>query len=154
MTRKPETVTEPLSVLLNRLPPAAAGRSGVQRAVGGGRPQYQPYWGRDNRWDILPDRMTELPAGLRPRKQGVNWMRGMSVAAALMLLWAASMTVSFIANRELVAIAQEQVRQASAEKQSLTPACMRSPRYRKRFSTGIPLAARRRVPPRWPQSER
>ncbi|MBO2025594.1 hypothetical protein J4733_10720 [Klebsiella pneumoniae] len=64
--------------------------------------------------------MTELPAGLRPRKQGVNWMRGMSVAAALMLLWAASMTVSFIANRELVAIAQEQVRQASAEKQSLT----------------------------------
>ncbi len=47
-------------------------------------------------------------------------MRGMSVAAALMLLWAASMTVSFIANRELVAIAQEQVRQASAEKQSLT----------------------------------
>ncbi len=47
-------------------------------------------------------------------------MRGMSVAAAaLMLLWAASMTVSFIANRHLVAIAQEQVRLASAEKQPL-----------------------------------
>lgn len=44
LTRKPETVTEPLSVLLN-LPPAAAGRSGVQRAVGGGRPQHQPSLG-------------------------------------------------------------------------------------------------------------
>ncbi|MBZ4328617.1 hypothetical protein LAM23_21035, partial [Mycobacterium tuberculosis] len=44
----------------------------------------------------------------------------MSVAAAaLMLLWAASMTVSFIANRHLVAIAQEQVQQASAGKQPL-----------------------------------
>ena len=39
------------------------------------------HWGRDNRWDILPDRMTELPAGLRPRKQGVNWMRGMSAVS-------------------------------------------------------------------------
>ncbi|MGS3107865.1 hypothetical protein AB2881_27995, partial [Escherichia coli] len=67
-----------------------------------------------------PDSVLWLPAGLRPRKQGVNWMRGMSVAAAaLMLLWAASMTVSFIANRHLVAIAQEQVRLASAEKQPL-----------------------------------
>lgn len=36
-----------------------------------------------------------------------------------MLLWAASMTVSFIANRHRVAIAQEQVRLASAEKQPL-----------------------------------
>lgn len=82
-------------------------------------------------------------------------MRGMSVAAALMLLWAASMTVSFIANRELVAIAQEQVRQASAEKQSLTLRLHALSALQKTLSTGILLAARRAVvPPRWPQSER
>lgn len=84
-------------------------------------------------------------------------MRGMSVAAAaLMLLWAASMTVSFIANRHLVAIAQEQVRLASAEKQPLyrTPACALRV-TENAFSIGIPLAALRAVvPPRWPQSER
>ncbi len=120
MTRKPETVTEPLSVLLNPYrPQPLAGVVFSAPSAEAGR-SISHHWGRDNRWDILPDRMTELPAGLRPRKQGVNWMRGMSVAAAaLMLLWAASMTVSFIANRHLVAIAQEQVRLASAEKQPL-----------------------------------
>lgn len=120
LTRKPETVTEPLSVLLNPYrPQPLAGVVFSAPSAEAGR-SISHHWGRDNRWDILPDRMTELPAGLRPRKQGVNWMRGMSVAAAaLMLLWAASMTVSFIANRELVAIAQEQVRLASAEKQPL-----------------------------------
>ncbi len=42
----------------------------------------------------------------------------------VMLLWAASMTVSFIANRHLVAIAQQQVQQASAENAAgRTPAC-------------------------------
>lgn len=120
LTRKPETVTEPLSVLLNPYrPQPLAGVVFSAPSAEAGR-SISHHWGRDNRWDILPDRMTELPAGLRPRKQGVNWMRGMSVAAAaLMLLWAASMTVSFIANRHLVAIAQEQVRLASAEKQPL-----------------------------------
>ncbi len=84
-------------------------------------------------------------------------MRGMSVAAAaLMLLWAASMTVSFIANRELVAIAQEQVRLASAEKQPLAVRLHAlSALTENAFSTGIPLTARARVVlPRWPQSER
>ena len=51
-------------------------------------------WGRDNRWETIPDSVLWLPAGLRPRKQGVNWMRRMVEAAALMLLGAASMTVS------------------------------------------------------------
>lgn len=120
LTRKPETVTEPLSVLLNPYrPQPLAGVVFSAPSAEAGR-SISHHWGRDNRWDILPDRMTELPAGLRPRKQGVNWMLGMSVAAAaLMLLWAASMTVSFIANRHLVATAQQQVQQASAGKQPL-----------------------------------
>ncbi|UVW54818.1 ImcF-related family protein [Klebsiella variicola] len=120
LTRKPETVTEPLSVLLNPYrPQPLAGVVFSAPSAEAGR-SISHHWGRDNSWDILPDRMTELPAGLRPRKQGVNWMRGMSVAAAaLMLLWAASMTVSFIANRHLVATAQQQVQQASAGKQPL-----------------------------------
>ncbi len=69
LTRKPETVTGRYRyclILTARsrwpgvvfsAPSAEAGRS------------ISHHWGRDNRWDILPDRMTELPAGLRPRKQ-------------------------------------------------------------------------------------
>ncbi|HFR4613426.1 TPA: ImcF-related family protein [Klebsiella pneumoniae] len=120
LTRKPETVTEPLSVLLNPYrPQPLAGVVFSEASVEAGR-SVRHHWGRDNRWETIPDSVLWLPAGLRPRKQGVNWMRGMSVAAAaLMLLWAASMTVSFIANRHLVAIAQQQVQQASAGKQPL-----------------------------------
>lgn len=61
----------------------------------------------------------------------------------------------FIANRHLVAIAQEQVRLASAEKQPLAVRLHALSALQKTLSTGIPLAARRAVvPPRWPQSER
>lgn len=117
LTREAEAVVEPLSILLNPYRPLPlAGVVFSEASVEAGR-SVRHRWGRDNRWETIPDSVLWLPAGLRPRKQGVNWMRGMSVAAAaLMLLWAASMTVSFIANRHLVAIAQQQVQQASAGK--------------------------------------
>lgn len=108
LTREAEAVVEPLSILLNPYRPLPlAGVVFSEASVEAGR-SVRHHWGRDNRWETIPDSVLRLPAGLRPRKQGVNWMRGMSVAAAaLMLLWAASMTVSFIANRHLVAIAQQ-----------------------------------------------
>ena len=77
-------------------------------------------------------------------------MRGMSVAAAaLMLFWAATLTGLFIANRHLVTIAQQQVQQASAGKTAAgrTPSCALRV-TENAFSTGIPLAARSAVVPR------
>ncbi|WP_460196106.1 ImcF-related family protein [Klebsiella variicola] len=105
LTREAEAVVESLSILLNPYRPLPlAGVVFSEASVEAGR-SVRHHWGRDNRWETIPDSVLWLPAGLRPRKQGVNWMRGMSVAtAALMLLWAASMTVSFIANRELAAL--------------------------------------------------
>ncbi|RYA86338.1 ImcF-related family protein, partial [Enterobacter cloacae complex sp. 742-ADZ3-9B] len=52
---------------------------------------------------------------------GVSWtqMVGVSVTA-LMALWVISMAVSFVANRSLVTMAQEQVQQSVAEKQPLS----------------------------------
>lgn len=114
------------------------------------------HWGRDNRWETIPDSVLWLPAGLRPRKQGVNWMRGMSVAAAaLMLLWAASMTVSLSptatgGDRTGAGAAGLGGKTAAGR----TPACALRV-TENAFSTGIPLAARSAVvPPRRPQSER
>lgn len=128
LTRKPETVTEPLSVLLNPYrPQPLAGVVFSAPSAEAGR-SISHHWGRDNRWDILPDRMTELPAGLRPRKQGVDWMRGMSVAAAaLMLFWAASPTASWLRPHS------SRCSRPRRENSRWPYACMRSPRYRKRF---------------------
>ena len=89
-------------------------------SAGAGR-SVAHHWGKDNRWDAIPASAQALPAGLRPRKPGICWtqMAGVSVAA-LMVLWGVSMAVSFVANRHLVATAQEQVQQSVAEKQPLS----------------------------------
>lgn len=121
LTRGPESLTGPLSVLLNPYRPLplagvvfSAPSAEAQRSVA-------HHWSRDNRWDAIPESPLALPAGLRARKPGVSGVRmaGASVAV-LMALWAASMTVSFITNRSQVAQAQQQVQPLSAEKQPLT----------------------------------
>lgn len=82
LTREAEAVVEPLSILLNPYRPLPlAGVVFSEASVEAGR-SVRHHWGRDNRWETIPDSVLWLPAGLRPRKQGVNWMRGMSVAAA------------------------------------------------------------------------
>lgn len=121
LTRKPETVAEPLSVLLNPYRPLPlAGVVFSPPSAGAGR-SVAHHWGKDNRWDAIPASAQALPAGLRPRKPGICWtqMAGVSVAA-LMVLWGVSMAVSFVANRHLVVTAQEQVQQSVAEKQPLS----------------------------------
>ena len=76
------SVVEPLSILLNPYRPLPlAGVVFSEASVEAGR-SVRHHWGRDNRWETIPDSVLWLPAGLRPRKQEVNWMRGMSVAAA------------------------------------------------------------------------
>lgn len=121
LAREPESLTGPLSMLLNPYRPLplagvvfSAPSAGAQRSVA-------HHWSRDNRWDAIPESSLALPAGLRARKPGVSGARmaGVSVAV-LMLLWAAAMTVSFITNRSQVAQAQQQVQQLSADKQPLT----------------------------------
>lgn len=155
LTRKPETVTEPLSVLLNPYrPQPLAGVVFSEASVEAGR-SVRHHWGRDNRWETIPDSVLWLPAGLRPRKQGVNWMRGMSVAAAaLMLLWAASMTVSFIANRHGGDRTGAGAAGLSGETAAgRTPACALRV-TENAFNWNTARSTARRGTPRWPQSER
>lgn len=120
LTRDLSGITGPLSALLSpyRLLPLA----GVvfSPATVGGERSVKHHWGMDNRWQVLPERVQALPDGLRPSRPGFSWRRALSVtAAALMVLWAAGMVVSFLANRSQIANAREQLYQASMEKQSL-----------------------------------
>lgn len=118
LTRQPERISVPLSTFLE--PHRALPLAGVVFSPSSPQASHslKHHWRHDKRWDVLLESLR--PSGLKARKIGFPWRRAVSAStAALMLLWAASMTVSFIANRHLVAIAQEQVRLASAEKQPL-----------------------------------
>lgn len=120
LIREPHSVAGPLSVLLNPYRPLPlAGVVFSQPSVGAER-SIQHHWGMDRRWDILPNSVSTLPSGLRPRKPGIHWWRVMASAAALlMVLWGVWMVTSFFSNRNLIAGAQEQAVLASEQKQSL-----------------------------------
>lgn len=120
LIREPQSVAGPLSVLLNPYRPLPlAGVVFSQVSVGAER-RVQHHWGRDKRWDVLPDSVRELPASLRPRKPGIHWWRVMvSALALLMALWGAWMVTSFFSNRSMIFSAQTQATQVSEQKQPL-----------------------------------
>lgn len=109
LKRDTQSVTGPLSVMLNPYRPLPlAGvlfspiASGTARAV-------PHHWGKDKRWDALPASVRSLPVTLRPRQPGIRWLRVTAFAATLMMaLWSCWMVVSFINNRSLIGEAQQQ----------------------------------------------
>lgn len=112
-------ITGPLSIMLSPYRPLPLAGVVFSPATVGGMRSVKHHWGMDNRWQVLPDRGLTLPAGLRPSRAGFSWQKTLAfIAATLMVLWAAGMLASFLANRGLVASTQEQVQQALAEKQS------------------------------------
>ncbi|RAU52851.1 type VI secretion protein VasK [Pseudocitrobacter sp. RIT415] len=120
LIREPQSVTAPLSVMLNPYRPLPlAGvvfsqpSAGVERAV-------THHWGMDNRWDILPESDRTLPAGLRPRKPGIPWRKVMASAAALtMVSWAVWMGIAYVINRNQIAGANAQAALTAKQTQPL-----------------------------------
>lgn len=119
LTRNLSDISGPLSALLSPYRPLPLAGVVFSSATVGGIRSVKHRWGMDNRWQVLPDCVQELPSRLRPSRPGFSWRRGLSFTAAILLvLWGAVMAVSFLANRSLAVSAQEQVLKASAEKQS------------------------------------
>ncbi|HHL2502299.1 TPA: ImcF-related family protein [Yersinia enterocolitica] len=120
LIHEPQSVAGPLSVLLNPYRPLPLTGVVFSQVSAGTERGVQHHWGRDKRWDVLPDSVRELPAGLRPRQPGIRWWRVMVCALALlMVLWGAWMVVSFTNNRNLIVSAQTQATLASEQKQPL-----------------------------------
>ncbi|EOI3445885.1 ImcF-related family protein [Cronobacter turicensis] len=109
LIRKSETIAGPLAVLLNAWRPLPlAGLLFSMPSLGAAR-SMRHHWCKDNRWDVLPESVRSLPAGLRPRKPGPDWRRVMAASLALLMtLWGVWMLVSYISNRNLISYAQEQ----------------------------------------------
>ena len=104
LIREPESVTAPLSVILNPYRPLLLAGVVFSQPSAGAERAVPHHWGMDKRWDALPESVRTLPAGLRPYKPGIPWRRVMaSVVALTMVGWAAWMGIAYVTNRSQIA---------------------------------------------------
>ncbi|WP_447842918.1 ImcF-related family protein [Enterobacter cloacae] len=112
LIREPQSVTAPLSVMLNPYRPLPLAGVMFSQPSAGAERAVQNRWFMDRRWDGLPASVRMLPAALRPRRRGIPWHTVMvSVVVSMMVGWAVWMGIAYVANRSLVSNAQQQVRQ-------------------------------------------
>ncbi len=120
LIREPESLSQPLSVMLNPYRPLPLAGVVFSQVSAGAERSVKHHWGRDKRWDVLPESVRSLPASLRPRKPGIHWPRvAVSALALLLALWGIWMLVSFASNRSLINSAQQQVALSSEHQKPL-----------------------------------
>ncbi|MDE4080806.1 ImcF-related family protein [Enterobacter sp. A-8] len=111
LIREPQSVTAPLSVMLNPYRPLPLAGVMFSQPSAGAERAVQHRWFMDRRWDVLPASVRMLPAALRPRRRGIPWHKVMaSIVVSMMVGWGVWMGIAYVANRSLVSNAQEQVR--------------------------------------------
>ncbi|ELY4480771.1 type VI secretion protein VasK [Cronobacter turicensis] len=109
LVREPQSLAEPLSVMLNPYRPLPLAGVVFSQPSAGAERSVKHHFGMDKRWDVLPESARSLPAGLRPRKPGLDWRRVMAASLALLMtLWGVWMLVSYTSNRNMISHAQEQ----------------------------------------------
>ncbi len=120
LIREPESVTAPLSVMLNPYRPLPLAGVVFSQPSAGAERAVPHHWGMDKRWDILPESVRTLPAGLRPRKPGIPWRKVFaSVVALAMVGWAVWMSIAYVTNRSQIDGANAQAALAARENQPL-----------------------------------
>jgi type VI secretion system protein ImpL len=86
LIREPESVTAPLSVMLNPYRPLPLAGVVFSQPSAGAERAVPHHWGMDKRWDVLPESVRTLPAGLRPRKPGIPWRKVIASVVALAMV--------------------------------------------------------------------
>ena len=120
LIREPESVTAPLSVMFNPYRPLPLAGVVFSQPSAGAERAVTHHWGMDKRWDILPESVRTLPAGLRPRKPGIPWRKVfVSVAALAMVGWAVWMSIAYVTNRSQIDGANAQAALAVRQNQPL-----------------------------------
>ncbi|HED6269228.1 TPA: type VI secretion protein VasK [Enterobacter sichuanensis] len=118
LIHEPESVTAPLSVMLNPYRPLPLAGVVFSQPSAGAERDVQHHWGMDRRWDVLPETVRMLPAALRPVKPGIPWRRVMvSVAVLTMAGWAMWMGIAYVANRSQIKAANDQAALALRQNQ-------------------------------------
>ncbi|MCF8581328.1 type VI secretion protein VasK [Enterobacter ludwigii] len=120
LIREPENVTAPLAVMLNPYRPLPLAGVVFSQPSAGAERAVTHHWGMDKRWDVLPESVRTLPAGLRPRKPGIPWRKVFeSVVALAMVGWAAWMSIAYVTNRSQIDGANAQAALAARQNQPL-----------------------------------
>lgn len=120
LIREPQSVTAPLSVMLNPYRPLPLAGVVFSQPSTGAERAVTHHWGMDKRWDILPESVRTLPAALRPRKPGIPWRKVFaSVVALAMMGWAAWMSIAYVTNRSQIDGANAQAALAARQNQPL-----------------------------------
>lgn len=120
LIREPESVTAPLSVMLNPYRPLPLAGVVFSQPSAGAERTVPHHWGMDKRWDVLPDSVRSLPAALRPHKPGIPWRKVMATVVALVMVgWAAWMCIAYVTNRSQIAGANVQASLAAQSNQPL-----------------------------------
>ncbi|NTZ36218.1 type VI secretion protein VasK [Enterobacter sp. JMULE2] len=120
LIREPQSVTAPLSVMLNPYRPLPLAGVVFSQPSAGAERAVTHHWGMDKRWDVLPESVRTLAAGLRPRKPGIPWSKVfVSVAALAMVGWAVWMGIAYVTNRSQIAGANAQAALAARQNQPL-----------------------------------
>ncbi|WP_336277457.1 ImcF-related family protein [Cronobacter dublinensis] len=120
LIREPESVTVPLSAMLNPYRPLPLAGVVFSQPSAGAERAVPHHWGMDKRWDVLPESVRTLPAGLRPCMPGIPWRRVFaSVVALSMVGWAAWMGLAYVTNRSQIDGANVQAALAARQNQPL-----------------------------------
>jgi type VI secretion system protein ImpL len=120
LIREPQSVTVPLSVMLNPYRPLPLAGVVFSQPSAGAERAVTHHWGMDKRWDVLPESVRTLPAGLHPRKPGIPWRKVFaSVVALSMVGWAAWMSIAYVTNRSQIDGANAQAALAARQNQPL-----------------------------------
>ncbi|EAA8278965.1 type VI secretion protein VasK [Salmonella enterica] len=120
LIREPQSVTTPLSVMLNPYRPLPLAGVVFSQPSAGAERAVAHHWGMDKRWDVLPESVRTLAAGLRPRKPGIPWRKVfVSVAALAMVGWAVWMGIAYVTNRSQIDGANVQASTAARQNQPL-----------------------------------
>jgi len=118
LIREPESVTAPLSVMLNPYRPLPLAGVVFSQPSAGAERAVTHHWGMDKRWDVLPESVRTLPAGLRPRKPGIPWHKVFAPVAALAMVgWAVRMGIAYVTNRNQIDGANVQASTAARQNQ-------------------------------------
>lgn len=120
LIREPQSVTAPLSVMLNPYRPLQLAGVVFSQPSAGAERAVPHHWGMDKRWEVLPESVRTLPAGLRPHKPGIPWRKVFaSVVALSMVGWAAWMSIAYVTNRSQIDGANAQAALAARQNQPL-----------------------------------
>lgn len=120
LIREPQSVTAPLSVMLNPYRPLPLAGVVFSQPSAGAERAVPHHWGMDKRWDVVPESIRALPTGLRPRKPGIPWCKvSASVAALTMVGWAVWMSIAYVTNRSQIDGANAQAALAARQNQLL-----------------------------------